>query len=165
MQAAAFRELWRVLRPGGVAVVIYWWDDASLPWRLERLAKLLAMRGPGEPEVGATRPELPHNTRPRSWFESKDWPFDYKYDIYSAAPQLFMRTYIPDDWRGRMFLSGLRLLQAATPGYCGKHGLTPAIVFKKDADWGRPRQSVTDKMVTSGVLSFVEPLTGVAAVL
>jgi ubiquinone/menaquinone biosynthesis C-methylase UbiE len=164
MQAAAFRELWRVLKPGGVAVVIYWWNDANLPWRLERVAKMLPMRGPGEPEGAAPAPELPHNTRARAWFESKDWPFAHTYDIYNSVPQLFQRTYIPDDWRGRMFLSGVRALQSAFPVYCGKHGLMPAIVFRKDADGGR-RLSVADKVVTSGALGVVEPLAGVAAAL
>lgn len=165
LQAAAFRELWRVLKPGGVAVVIYWWSDASLPWKLERIAKLLPMRGPGEPEASEGVPELPHNTRPRTWFESKDWPFSYQYDIYNSVPQLFLRNYIPDDWRGRAFLSGVRALQAAAPRYCGKRGLMPAIVFKKDADWGRARPTVAGKVITSGALSFVEPLAGVAAAL
>ncbi|MDZ4691922.1 class I SAM-dependent methyltransferase [Terricaulis sp.] len=164
MQAAAFRELWRVLKPGGVAVVVFWWNDAKLPWRLERLARMFTMRGPGPPEIHTPLPDLPHNTRSRSWFESKDWPFAYSYDIYNAVPQLFLRNYIPDDWRGRLFLSGLRALQAALPRYCGKHGLMPAIVFKKDSDGGG-RVSVADKVLTSGALSFVEPLAGVAAAL
>jgi len=131
LQAAAIRELWRVLKPGGVAVVIAWWSDAKLPWRLERIARLLPMRGPGEPESDQPLPELPHNTRPRSWFESEAWPFEYKYDIYRTVPELFTRTYIPDDWRGRLFLSALQTMQTVASGYCGKHGHMPAIVFRK----------------------------------
>ncbi len=131
MQEAVFRELWRVLKPGGVAVVIFWWNDAQVAWRAERLAGLLGLRGPGE-QPHEPLPELPHNTRPRSWFEAIDWPFAYEYDIYSIVPQLFMRKFIPDDWRGRAFLSGVRMFQALAPRYCGRHGRMPAIVFRKD---------------------------------
>jgi len=133
LQAPTVRELWRVLKPGGVAVLIYWWSDAKLPWRLERIAKLLPMRGPGEPNVAEPLPDLPHNIQSRAWFEEQDWPFEYSYDIYNSVPQLFMRTYIPDDWRGRGFLSAMRMMQTMAPNYCGKHGLMPAIVFRKSA--------------------------------
>lgn len=163
MQASAFRELYRVLKPGGVAVVIYWWSDAKLPWRLERLARMLPMRGPGEPEAGGPLPELPHNTRSRTWFESKDWPFAYAYDIYRTVPELFTRTYMPDDWRGRMFLSGLQMLQTMAPSYCGKHGHMPVIVFRKPADDAPARPKLTDKIVTSGAWGVMEPLSGVLA--
>lgn len=163
MQAQAFRELYRVLKPGGVAVVIYWWSDANLPWRMERIARMLPMRGPGEPQTDGPLPELPHNTRPRSWFESKDWPFSYKYDIYRTVPELFTRTYIPDDWRGALFLNGLQLMQRIAPGYCGRHGHMPVIVFKKPKDGGDLRARLIEKVVSSCALSVVEPLSAVLA--
>jgi hypothetical protein len=30
-------ELWRVLKPGGVGVIVYWWSEAPLAWRIEKL--------------------------------------------------------------------------------------------------------------------------------
>lgn len=163
MQAAAFRELWRVLKPGGVAVIVYWWSDAKLPWRLERLARMLPMRGPGEPGTDVELPELPHNTRPRSWFEAKSWPFAYKYDVFRTVPELFTRTYIPDDWRGRAFLSALQTMQAVAPGYCGKHGHMPAIVIRKPKQPSGPLARLTSKVMAGGVLEIVEPATAVLA--
>ncbi|MBC7770341.1 MAG: class I SAM-dependent methyltransferase [Phycisphaerales bacterium] len=133
LQAAAFRELWRVLKPGGVAVVIYWWHDAKLPWRIERVARLLPMRGSGEPASINSLPHLPHNTQGRAWFEAQDWPFEYDYDIYRTVPQLFTRTYLPDDWRGRWFLGAVEAMQRMAPRYCGAHGVMPAIVIRKPA--------------------------------
>lgn len=163
LQAAAFRELWRVLKPGGVAVVVYWWSDAKLPWRLERIARLLPMRGPGEPERASTLPDLPHNTRPRTWFESQSWPFDYSYDIFRSVPELFTRRYIPDDWRGRAFLGALAMMQRLAPRYCGAHGHMLAIVFRKPADERRSKLSIGQKLAAGGALEFVEPLGAVLA--
>lgn len=131
IQAAAFRELWRVLKPGGVAVVVYWWQPAKLPWRVERIARLLRMRGPGEQQIDV--PELPHNPHAREWFEAQDWPFDYEFDIYRVVTNLFTRKYISDDWRGRLFLGAVERLQRWAPRYCGRHGIMPAIVIRKPA--------------------------------
>ncbi len=130
LQAAAFEELYRVLKPGGVAIVIYWWHDANLPWRLERIARVLLMRGPGE-QRNEPLPDLPHNTRTRAWFEEQRWSFEYDYDIYRTVPELFMRRYIPEDWRGQLFLGGLRVVQAIAPSYFGRYGQMPAIVLRK----------------------------------
>lgn len=141
LQEQAFRELYRVLKPGGVSLTIYWWSDATLPWRLERVARSLGMRGPGEPEGIASAPAPPHNIRPRTWFESVDWPFAYSYDVYRVVPQLFTRKYIPDDWRGSLFLSCIQQMQRLAPSYCGKYGQMPAIVFKKPKDEGVRRVS------------------------
>lgn len=130
LQTAAFEELYRVLKPGGVAVVIYWWRDANLAWRLERIARVLQMRGPGE-QKNEPIPDLPHNIHSRTWFEEQHWSFNYDYDIYRVVPELFMRRYVPEDWRGRFFLGGLQVLQTIAPTYCGKRGQMPAIVLRK----------------------------------
>lgn len=128
-QRAAFLELWRVLRPGGVAAIVYWWASPPLEWRLERLARLLPMRGPGLPPESF---DLPHHPHSREWFEAQEWPFSFKYDIYRAVTNAFMRQYISDDWRGALFLGALDLLQRGAPSYCGKRGVMPIIVVRKN---------------------------------
>ena len=75
-QAAAFLELWRVLKPGGIGVIVYWWRDTPLAWRIERLARLfVGNRSEKKSEIlaaSATLPELYHHPHSLSWFESQN---------------------------------------------------------------------------------------------
>ena len=136
LQAAAFKELWRVLKPGGVCVAVYWWQNAQLPRRLGRVARLLGLRGEtqasgdgGERKMPATSHNQPY---PRTWFDAQPWPFQYKYDTFRVVDNGFMRTYVGDDWRGRRFLDSLFALQVVAPTFCGKYGSMPAIVIRKE---------------------------------
>lgn len=133
MQIKAMREFWRVLKPGGVAVVVYWWwPYAALAWRIERLAKAL---GWGKEQSAGARddaaPDLFHRPHERVWFEAQDWPFPYSYDCFRVVDNPFMRRYVPDGWRGAIFLQALFLLQIIAPRFCGKHGAIPAIIIRK----------------------------------
>lgn len=136
LQAKAFTEIWRVLKPGGVAVVVYWWPAPRLTWRIERLARILL--GPnkeaGEPTEPAPAAHTPdHNPLSREWFESQPWPFRYSFDTYRVVNNQIMKNAIPSNWKGALFLKGLMLLQKLAPSYCGKHGVKPAIIIRKDA--------------------------------
>lgn len=130
-QVAAWLELWRVLKPGGTAVVVYFSPNPRLSWRLEKAAKMLfgdlsAKRGPSQ-----WVDELPHNVMPLSWFAERKWPFTYKLDSFRPVSQGFMRDRLPSDWRGRAFLNVLYAIQSAAPEFCGKYGQVPAFIIRK----------------------------------
>ncbi|WKA30544.1 class I SAM-dependent methyltransferase [Bradyrhizobium roseum] len=133
-QAAVFKELWRVLKPGGVAVIVYWWRDTPLQWRLERLVRMFAGRiKPDESDkpsaVVSTPSHFPHSLQ---WFETQDWPFRYQIEPFRVIGNPFMRSYVSDRWTGKLFLEGVYALQQIAPSYCGRYGQMPAIVLRKD---------------------------------
>ena len=133
-QADVFKELWRVLKPGGVAVIVYWWRDTPLQWRLERLARIFAGRASSHEsdkpsDVAGAPSHFPHSLQ---WFETQDWPFRYEIEPFRVIGNPFMRTYVSDDWRGRLFLEAIFALQQIAPSYCGRYGQMPAIVLRKD---------------------------------
>ena len=133
LQNAALLELWRVLKPGGVAVVVSLWHYAPLVPRLETLARLLARKSANDTRADPhdSHTELVHSPQQRPVFEAHDWPFRYRFDSFRLVDNHFMRR-LSDDWRGGAFLNALFALQQMAPGFCGKYGAMPAIIISKD---------------------------------
>jgi SAM-dependent methyltransferase len=127
-QAAVIRELCRILRPGGVAVIVYAWSRAPIAGGLRRLAKLF--RGNGRSPAAA--PELFFAAHSPEWFQSQKWPFRYELDTFRIIDNDFMKRYIDDNWFGSLVLRGFYTFQTLFPKFCGKYGAYPAIVIYKD---------------------------------
>jgi ubiquinone/menaquinone biosynthesis C-methylase UbiE len=132
LQAPAMLELWRVLKPGGVAVIVYLSPKAPLERRFRKLAKLLFGEQPATPAShAADNEQLPHNPMPLSWFEGQKWPFTYKLDSFRPWGQGFMRENLPDNWQGRAFMNAFYMLQSIAPGFFARYGLVPTFVIRK----------------------------------
>ncbi len=130
-QAAAFLELWRVLKPGGVAVAVYWWPGAPLAARFEALTECLGMHGaPDATEDEAYKPfEYCHSLQ---WFTEQDWPFRYRVESYCIVDSWFMRRRVSADWRGELLRNILCAMQRLAPEFSGRNGAVPAIIIYKD---------------------------------
>ena len=133
-QRAAALEIWRVLKPGGVAVVVYRWPSSGIQARLVRLAQELRLKGPeaAMPLVSAGVPSRASDEpQPREWFEKQEWPFKYTYDCFRLVDNEFMKTYVPDGWIGQLFLTLLFSGQCVMPEASGRWGTFPVFVLRK----------------------------------
>jgi ubiquinone/menaquinone biosynthesis C-methylase UbiE len=134
LQRPAILELWRVLKPGGVAVIVYRWQHSGVSLKLEKLAAKLGLgdqRSSKDSEPEQVPEREPDEPQSRQWFEEQDWPFEYTYDCYRMVDNAFMRRYVRDDWRGRLFLNTLLTMQRCLPSQCGRYGMFPAIIIRK----------------------------------
>jgi SAM-dependent methyltransferase/uncharacterized protein YbaR (Trm112 family) len=133
-QIAAFKEIWRVLKPGGVAIVVYLWAETPLHALKRALrGQRRPKHGSGQAAASAAAPdaELVHEPLTLSWFAAQQWPFRYTIDCFRMVNNNFMKNHVSDDWRGRTFLNALYMLQTVAPGLCGRLGVMPAIIIRK----------------------------------
>lgn len=152
-QAKAFREIYRVLVPGGRSVVVYSWGKSALLMRVAegpvRLAqaflKLLyrlrrrgrpAGGGPAEAERQALLTTPGHysfNYDP-GWIrrELGDLPgLDIR--VWRTASTPFLRALVHRPLGGRLGLALLYRLEEAAPRLFGRLGQYPMILFEKPA--------------------------------
>lgn len=133
LQAAALLELWRVLKPGGVAVAVYWWPGSPLAARFEVLSEFLGMGGALDATESETEPPPPFEyCHSLQWFTEQDWPFRYRIESYCIVDSWFVRRRVSADWRGEFLRNILCAMQLLAPEFSGRNGAVPAIVIYKD---------------------------------
>lgn len=133
-QPKALEEIWRVLKPGGVAVIVYRWPYSALEIALAPIARLLT--GP-KPDAQARiessdRPKIPHAPQLPAWFRARKWPFRYKLEGYRILSHEFMKANIGDNWRGALFLRCMSFIEVAFPYLAGRYGAVPTLVIRKE---------------------------------
>lgn len=136
LQAPAMMELWRVLKPGGVAVIVYFSSNSRIENGSRKLASMLfgKQQTPPASSQRDSNYELPHQPMPLSWFDEQKWPFTYELDSFRPWGQGFMRDALPDDWRGQAFMTAFYWAQSAAPKYFAKHGSVPTFIIRKSID-------------------------------
>lgn len=142
-QSRAFQEIFRVLKPGCSAAVVYCWKSrfvkalkmpariASLPIRLLRK---VFQRRPSRTHVGQEeRPQkrLYYHAHRYSWLSQQDWEFPYEVRVWRSIDVPLMRAYVHRWLLGRALLGVLYRIEECVPRMCGRFGAYPLIVIYK----------------------------------
>ena len=141
-QFNAFRELYRVLKPGATAAVVYSWGWLSplmavtmfpltllrWPLRLLRLLKSWLTK----PRGGSNEPKLYFFYHRRKRLQEELRKFcDFDLVVWRSVSILFLRVYVHPWLFGKQLLSLVFSLEETFPGFFGKVGAYPLIVMHK----------------------------------
>jgi SAM-dependent methyltransferase len=152
-QKQAFFELFRVLKKGGRAAVVYSWGNASpLMWRLRRLIAFINRLK----EVGVSRAQSGGQESPgEEAFRTEEHAmlrspgtFTFKHDyqwvsenlkslagleirVWRSVSTAFLRTFIYPWGLGRFWLRLIYWLEERVPHFLGRYGQYPLILFQK----------------------------------
>ena len=150
-QQNALKEIYRVLKPGASAVIVYSWGKqsilmklASTDCRINRaiFKALTILRGSRKKEISDQSSEPPgppaklyFHVHPCSWFErvlATLAPF--KLTCWRSVSLEFQRAYIHDWLYGRQFLAILFWFEDKFPWFFGRLGQYPMFVIRKPAN-------------------------------
>lgn len=139
-QSKAFREIWRVLKPGSSAVVVYQWGDGSLlmstillPYHLYRLVRRILR------ELRLNRAVRNHSMEPRLYFHAHSYSWiirqlrkmDFEMLTWRSVSVDFLKLVVHERIFGRRILRAVYLLEEKYPRFMGRYGQYPLFVIKK----------------------------------
>ena len=144
-QAQAFREIFRVLKPRGRAIIVYNWGRhahlmnlflwpiklASFPGRVIRFAqrRAAAFLGKAPPEKPGTLYFHAHDLK---WFEEHLKPeMPYTVSVWRSVSVGFLKGYIHAPLGGKALLQAIYRLEERYPRLLGKMGQYPLFVVVK----------------------------------
>jgi ubiquinone/menaquinone biosynthesis C-methylase UbiE len=151
-QGSAFRELYRVLKPGRTALVIYNWGEHSWLMRLAELPlnpvflgavhRLKRLFGKKPKTASSGEPSLPprptrglyfhaHNYR---WFQQEMRRY-FEFDIvcWRIVNQTFLVYYVRPRFFGKTFLKLIYWCEETFPHLAARCGQFPMFIIKKPA--------------------------------
>lgn len=149
-QAFALRELFRVLKPGGKALVIYNWGEHSLLMRLAAIPLqdswlavfhfLKKLVGTGTKPVDAPQPLLPSRPARSLYFHAHNYKWFAEelgrychFDLvcWRCVDQQFLVYYIRPHLFGKTFLRLIYWWESAFPRLAARLGMFPMFIIKK----------------------------------
>jgi SAM-dependent methyltransferase len=149
-QSSALRELYRVLKPGGTALVIYNWGDNSLLMRMSRiplnenflsvfhlLQRMVGLRKKSSEPSQPTLPPRParnlyFHAHTYKWFEAELGKYCH-FDLvcWRTVDQSFLVYYIRPHFFGKTFLRLIYWWESAFPRLAARLGKFPMFIIKK----------------------------------
>jgi len=133
-QSTAFCELYRVLKSGSTAVVVYSWGKHSvmsylaLPFKIKyKLINIVNRKYRKDND----KPNLYFFTHDYQWFVNQKWPFSYKIFVWRSVDVPFLKTYIYPWLFGKWFLDVIYRWEEKYPKLAGKIGCYPLMVISK----------------------------------
>jgi ubiquinone/menaquinone biosynthesis C-methylase UbiE/uncharacterized protein YbaR (Trm112 family) len=152
-QLTAFEELYRVLRPGATAVVVYSWGKYSVAMRLIKMIARIPRTLKRAAAKTIYRIIAPAKYRKIMELERRDKaekgliyfdPYPYSWMVSALTPRMRwrlrvwrfmsieeMRAYLPENEMGEKILRFVYRMEEAFPRLTGRLGQYPAIVLEK----------------------------------
>lgn len=122
-QADAFEELARVVRDGGIAVVVYSWSLAPLEYLIRVLALLFLKRRLAKFE---THPTIYYYAHSFVWFLWQRWKFSFEIMPFCIIGSKFLAEY----GHKEAVVNLLSSFQKRFPRFCACFGKHPIIIIK-----------------------------------
>jgi ubiquinone/menaquinone biosynthesis C-methylase UbiE len=149
-QLSAFRELYRVLKPGSSAAIVYSWPNSQmlkwflLPRRIKRdvqrwiqklktlVKRILHWENRKKAASPVSVPETPyHYAHDQAYFTSNLNNMEFEILVWRSVSVPFMRMYIHPYLFGSAILRWIYRLEESNPSLYGRIGQYPLFVIRK----------------------------------